>query len=607
MKKLNLLLLLSSFGLLTACGQNSHGSNTPTQYTPEQILNNFLNKIDENNYSIDSPDYLHTDVYSDEFIRISLLGSVYYYMNTNPQELYYAKAYEDDTELDISKISFRGKQKALEAAPSEYLISHWKEQCQDNIWEVFTNHPDDELRFSLVNDSNIFAQVLGNLGNVPHEFKADVTTIDVVMDNPVPTKANIEINFDEEVEDIKGPLVTTINFGIKREKTIVDSWLEDPNRTYPKSKTSWDDNDEFAFNSVFYRIRSDKMDDVIPFPSEFASRTFYRYPNETFVMNFYATDTLAKKEDVDKYTSKLIKDYGYEKHSELIDGVIVDRYDKFLYDYEDIYHAYSSIYISYTEEDGVELLLEQSYNQIKYQGRGSLNYFLKDMKFLPLPQSDYLTNYEFYDETFIQNESYMFLTTYKKALNVTIKYTNEAQAEAYLEAYYTALEEQGFNRKNSYISKTTGEQYSSRLSVGLDGENIHMVFWYVEYYSDEYAIDWMNSYQFPLIDVTNHESLIKDATLYYMYDAGIYQKDILSIDLEFFTVDERETYASSYIDTLLANGFVQYDPISLRIARRDTAYYNASKGIIVAFDNRLINNQNIDFHLIKVSDDFQPK
>lgn len=608
MKKANIVLFLSSLALLAACGgkPSDSGSNTPSTYTPEQILNNLFNKIDEHHYSIDTPDFLHVDLYSDEFLSVNLLGEVSYYMNTNPQELYYVNMLEDETELDISRIRFRGKIKAIEAeAPNEYMINYWKSWTGENLWNEFTNYPDDPLRFALIKGESIYSQVLSKIGSIPNEYKNYVSSVDLVLDQEMPTSVNIVTTFEDEIE--VEPMTTTIKFDLKREKTIVDSWLNDENRTYPAPKTKWDDADEFAFNSVFRRIREDQMDEVVPFPSEFATRTFYRYPNENFMgMTFYATDTLAKKEDMDKYLANLVKNYGYEKHNVIINGVVIDRYDKFLYDYQEIYHAYASIYVEYNEGEGVELLVEQNYNEINYQGRGALNNFLKDMNFPALEQADYLIDFEFSDETLIQNEGYLFLTPYKKALNVRIRHNNEAEAVNYLEAYYNLLEEQGFYRNISFISKTFGEEKAARLTSAYDEEYIYMLFWYIEYYDDDYATDWMNSYQFPLLDVKNNNSTTKDALLNFIYDSGVYHADALSIDVALADMDERETFLESYTQNLLADGFKEYEPVALKIARRDTAYYNEEKGLIVACNAKIQTAPNIAFLLIKVTDDFSP-
>lgn len=606
MKKTKILLILSTLGLLTACsGALNPDSGSVTPIEPEEILNNFFNKIDEHNYTIDNADYLHVYEYSDEFLSVNVLGSVSYYMNTNPLELYYLHIDEFETELDVDDIQFRGKTKAVESDTAQaYLINYWRDMAGENIWDSFTNHPTDPLRFTIVKESQIYTQMVGYIGAVPGEYKTAIDCVDLVLDKEVPTSARIEINFIDEAE--AEPIITNIKFNIERKATIVDSWLNDPNRKYPETKTKWDDADKFAFNSVFRGVHSDKLDEIIPFPSEFATRTFYRYANATFVdMNFYGTDTLATKENVDKYAENLVKNYGYEKHSERIDGVYVDRYDKFLYDYQDIYHSYASIYIEYVEGEGVSFLAKQNYNEIKYEGRGSLNYFLKDMNFPELGQNDYLTTYEFFDETLIQNDGYIFMTTYKKAYEVQISYTNYTQAVAYVNDYYDLLESQGFraNEFRSFASKQDGESSSSRITTAIDGEYVHMLFWYIEYYTDEYATSWMDDYGFPAIDMSLN-TLTKDARLYYIYDANVYQEDAIAIDVELASNEEREAYIEDYVTQLLANGFEEYDHLLLKVPRRNTAFYNAEKRIIVAFND--VNGNNIPFHLIKVADDFEP-
>ena len=63
---------------------------------------------------------------------------------------------------------------------------------------------------------------------------------------------------------------------------------------------------------------------------------------------------------------------------------------------------------------------------------------------------------------------------------------------------------------------------------------------------------------------------------------------------------------TSFVLRLLnEEGFEEVDARKVKVARRDTAFYNASKGLIIAYNDN--NTQQIvNFHLIKVADSFSP-
>ena len=187
-------------------------------------------------------------------------------------------------------------------------------------------------------------------------------------------------------------------------------------------------------------------------------------------------------------------------------------------------------------------------------------------------------------------------------------FDDAAEAQEYLDSYYDVLIADGFikSASSAYISKDAGEEYSARLDSDVIDGKVYIEFWYTEYLSDEEVVSWMDGYDFPSIDVAHLETIARDATKYYEYDSNVYQNDILSLDVTFASVDERNEYMTSFVLRLLnEEGFEEVDARKVKVARRDTAFYNASKGLIIAYNDN--NTQQIvNFHLIKVADSFSP-
>ena len=607
-KTKSILLTLAGTLLLTAC----HGGNPSSEEsqsnkketTPEEIINNFFHQIQGSNYSIESPDFYTADVFSKDLVHLDFDGYDDYFMSFNGNELY-SLALDDGNQFDDHNIKFLGKGRAVEAKDAfPYLLDSWGYYVSDNLWDTFTTHADDPLRFT-IDKASLGGHIVEYVASIPGAYKGSVDTIDLILNQENPTAASIEIDFTDESVPMKK---VDIKFGIEKKDLVVDAWLNNENRPYPETQEGWVNEDAVAFDAVYNQTLEHAMNEAIPFPSEFKTRTFYRYPNYFGdAPTFFITDTLATKEGYEKYVSNLVGKYGFEKHQEMIDGVLVDRYDKLLYTYRDIYLTYSSIYIEFTSE-GVSMKAEQTYNPITFKGRDGVNSFLEKMHFQTFPQADFLTSFIAYDDTLEQSESYTFLTPYTRSLRVEVAHHDINQSEAYLNQYYEDLEKQGFVRSpnSPFISKEE-EGYSSRMTCGLSEDTIYFEFWYMEYMKDDDVLAWMNRYGFPTIDVKTLYATAKDATKYYQYDALVYQKDILALDVVFHSVDERNNYRTSFVLNLINNeGFVEWDnPHKLKIARRDTAFYNASKGLIIAYDDNAT-NAFVDFHLIKVADDFEP-
>ena len=611
-KNKSILLTLLGSLLLAACNATNPSSEeipdsgqTPSsQKEPEEIIHNFFRQIQGNNYSIQSPGFYTAEVFSQDLVHLDFEGYDSYFMTLNRNELY-SLALDDGDPLDDHDIKFLGKGKAVEAKDAyPYLLDSWGYYISENLWDTFTTHPDDPLRFTIDKES-LGGHIVEYVASIPGAYKASIDTIDLILNQENPTAASIEIDFIDESIPTKN---VDIVFGIEKKDLVVDAWLNNDNRDYPATQEAWTEEDAVAFDAVYNQTVEHIMNEAVPFPNEFKTRTFYRYPNYFGEeASFFITDTLATKEGYEEYVANLVKKYGFEKHQETIDGVSVDRYDKLLYTYRDIYLTYSSIYIEYTDE-GVSMKAEQTYNPITFQGRDAVNSFLEKMHFIAFPQEDCLTSFLAYDDTLEQSESYSFITPYTRSLRVEIRHNDMNQSETYLNQYYQDLEKEGFVRSpnSPFISKEE-EEYSSRMTCGLSEDTIYFEFWYMEYMKDDDVLAWLDQYGFPTIDVKHLNATAKDSTRYYQYDALVYQKDILALDVSFNSADERNDFMTAFVLNLINHeGFVEWDdPKKLKVARRDTAFYNASKGLIIAYDDNAT-NAFVDFHLIKVADDFEP-
>ncbi|MBO7120912.1 MAG: hypothetical protein J6V79_00775 [Bacilli bacterium] len=586
---------------------NSSSSETSSLHQgdePEDLLGRFFDKVEMDNYSIVAPVY-SAYVYNEDLVHLAYDGGYnYYYMTLNKNELYYLDM-EDGETLNEQNIVFLGKGHAVynDDAFARLLLS-WEVYLSNNIWDTFTNHPDDPLRFTIEMDG-LGGHILENLATVPGAYKNSVESVDLVLNDKDPTGAKVEVLYStDEIETT----VVEITFGIEKKPLAVDPWLNNENRYYPAVQTEWGEQDLMTFVMTFNQTVTERMDEAVPFPREFATRTFHRY-GTAYGSNqiFFITDTLATKEGYENYMKTLVEQKGFERHKEIVDGVGVDRFDKMLYSFRDKYFLYSSIYLEYTDE-GVNMIVKPTYNDITFLGRDVINTLIDDMHFPALPANPHLTSFLAHDDTFAQCEGYWFANPYTQCYMLEIDHDDAAEAQEYLDSYYDVLIADGFikSASSAYISKDAGEEYSARLDSDVIDDKVYIEFWYTEYLSDEEVASWMDGYDFPSIDVAHLETIARDATKYYEYDSNVYQKDILSLDVTFASVDERNEYMTSFVLRLLnEEGFEEVDARKVKVARRDTAFYNASKGLIIAYNDN--NTQQIvNFHLIKVADSFSP-
>ena len=522
-------------------------------------------------------------------------------MTVNNDETYMTTY--DDNGIDIDSISYEGEGLA-NTVLSEMSLSNWIEYTKENIWDCFTNYTDNKLKF-LVLDQNIRNQILNNWSNIPYGIMGRVDSVNLVMGNENSTNASIVISFNDDGDYLEDSVIN-INFDVKKPDTLPsDVWVNNENRKYPKAMTEWADTMETTFSAVFDQTLVSRMDEILPFP-DFDTRTF------TVLSNSFNVDSIIKfrdknatVEDMDSYIRKLVNESGYERNYKEKD---VLRYDLMIRNYKDIYYSYATFYIEY--DNGVNMVLTKTYNEISYNGRNTVNSFLKNMNFLELEKDDTLSNFEAVDLTFAEIEGYSYLASYDRVLSVSIDFDDYDKAIDYMEKYSDDLVNMGYYKNPT--SETNYHSFESDLvknsfSYYIDSstKQIYLIFRYTEYIDDITGKELIINMGLPEIDLESYESHCKDISKFYEIQYNLKHELVLDVDLTFESAAKKEAYLNAYAELLTNDSFEYYDnPLLVKVPYKAHAFYNREKRLIIAFN--FDDSNMLSLHLIKVTADFEP-
>lgn len=604
--------LIPVFGLfslaLCACSNPTNNNDNKDNQKPEErtntsedILNNFMNKVKSNKYEIEKENFLKITSYSSDLVYVDYYNSSnFVYMTVNQDETYMT-TYEDNN-LDTTNLKYVGEG-SVSNLLSDTLLSLWVDYSKENIWDCFTNYQDNKLKFLII-DQGIKNEILDKWSNISKGIVGRIESMDLVLNNEDSTSAQIITKFNSDGAYIEDNIIN-INFEVERKDNLPsDVWVNNDNRVYPEAMTKWNDDMETSFGAVFDQTLVSKMNEIMPFP-DYATRTFM-IDNNSFMSNgtISMRDKNATKDQMNNYISKLIQ-AGYERNYSEKD---VLRYDLLIREYDNQYFSYATFYLEY--DNGINMVVTKNYNEIKYNGRTTINSFLKNMNFHELDKDNNLTSFEATDLTFAEIEGYSYLSLYNKVLNVTVSYDNYLAAEEYMDNYCSLLEAMGYIRSES--SDSNYHSFESELCknsfsymVDPSTNNIYIIFRYMSYIEDSIAKDIINNMGFPQISLETFNSTCKDITKFYEIQYNLKHELVLDLTLEFESVAKKEEFLDAYRVLLENDSFEYYDnPILVKVPYKAHAFYNSTKRLIIAFN--FDDSNLLSLHLIKVSAGFEP-
>lgn len=608
---LALVLLAASF-LLASCQKASESEDSidaslglSNPISSERAMENFLAKIRENNYSVSNKGVLKISVFSEDLVYFSGRNNLVY-MTVNRKDDHKTETFVgllDDDILTAEEISFYDEGHATEAI-SEKLLNCWEDYANGNVWDLFTNFPDEPLKFLII-DETLKLQILENFSGMGTFTSDRPDEMTLLLDAEDPTSAKISITFVSG----NNPVNVGITFGIERPSDLPsDAWVNDESRTYPAPKTAWNDYDEVAFNAVFnqgYDIETQLM----PFPA-FATYAFLRDPLATEYYNqIRIRDSRATEADLNAYKEKLIQS-GFVLETEILEnGSEPDCYHKLLKDFGDGFYSYSSIYLEYN--DGIDIAVKKYYNHKEYEGRDAVNGVILSRGFLPLDADDAMTAYQGLDFTYEFVEGLGGLFTYDLVFDVNIAYEDEDAAEAYLNAYLQKLLDAGYKEVGEALYELGSETYQNKVAYNAEYRSVGMLqfrFKGQKYLSSEEADAALQAAGFPPMELEQYNSTCKEITLMFKLMYNLDHKAVYSVALNFETPDDMLNFMDGYIDgKLIPDGYMRImNPVIVKVPYKNAAYYNAEKGLIVAFNEPSLDSTFVSFEMIRVHDGFEP-
>ncbi len=585
MKKLKKLLIALAVLCLCLTGCQS---NTPTpspspepepELSPAEIsekaMDNFLAKIHDGKYTIDSKNFIKIYVYSKDLVWFDYVDEVYHdfaAMSVN-NEVFQGFLDEDG----LRNITFLTEGQAIDAANSR-LPGYWlnEEVSEGNIYNLFYNQPEEPLTF-VSHEESVKRSMLSyaGYGETALRLMGDVY---LEMNDIDPTVVHLKATVDDDVvarieyDDID----IVITFGEAKDCEAAEAWMKAPE--YPEARTAWTDTDMFVLDSVFLPGYGEA---AMPFPT-FAS--YAMTMDQNFVMTDEAAirDSRATEQDLADYI-ELLKKEGFEETKIVEDGVEKTVYRRML---REAYSCYSQIEATYN--NGVNLVAKKAYDFPVYDDLDAVNAVIKNQGFTELPASENFVSLKGTDRANELTESWLYFFDYDLYLYVDIDFKDMDEMTEYLDQYVATLVKSGFtpvyesdeDEEVSYYASP--DENSSFRYMMMDEDSVSLLYKSEAIISAEEAEKRIAEAGFPEIDL--HDPITcRDLVPFEKVRDGHDYKIYLAFGQTFETTDEAEEFLNAYEAKLNEAGFGRVNPGEAG-SRKTVAIYNEEKDMLVGLD-----------------------
>ncbi len=584
--------------ILTACkGKTPSDGGEPST---EQAMENFLNKLEEGNYTMNAEGYLKTTAYSRDLVYFEYVEDHFTdlaVMSVNNET--FQAALKDG---GLENVRFVTEGQAIDVA-REKLVSAWIDLSQGNIYNLFYNMQEEPLKFVSYDDT-LKDNVRMLVGNPDTSLRL-MHEVYLVLDQEDPTVVHIQAEVDDDVvarmyyDDID----IVITFGEAEANAAAEAWMKNP--IYPEARSGWTQEDAFIFNSV---LMTNNGEEIIPFP-DFAS---YALTNDgqNFVLEDRITirDSHASEENVKDYIASLLAAGFTEVKETGQDGTEVTCYHRML---REEYQCYTSIYVDY--DDGFNLVGKKYYDFPTYDDLGAVNEQIKASGYPELPASDAIASVHATNRANETIESWLYLFDYDLVLYVDIPCEDESALGDYLEDYSQALLDAGFyateedetDEQEDVINLMKTENKPTNLNAMLgmepdemletkngfanfryhfDDGKVTLLFKAQHYYTPEETSAMIVAAGFPQITFPYNEyfssrDMKKFAKVLYGKDA----KAFVGVNLTFADTAEAESFLNDLEAALNAAGYDRENP-DVAGTRKQIAIANPSLDRIVGID-----------------------
>ena len=571
----------------------------------EAAMDNFLAKVEEGNYVIESAGFLKTTVASEDQVTFEYAEDMYNdfaVMSVNNEVF---QAFFD--EEGMKDAAFIGEGTAMDMASSR-LLSYWLDPAvsDGNIYNLFYNTQENPLSF--VSYEPIVKKTVGALAGYGDSTLKLMHEVYLTLDAEDPTSAHITAEMDDDVVARIFPddIDIIVTFGNAETNALADAWMTSP--VYPEAPTQWSDGDYFVFNSVFIQPYGY---DALPFPS-FASYAFL-IDGENFVWDDQVSirDSHATQEDIDAYLA-LLESEGFEKAEETgEDGLTQTWYRKLI---RPKYNCYVSVNVKYN--NGADLIARKWYDMASYDTLEDINAVLSENGYPVLPESEAISEVSALDHADEATEGWLYFFTYDTVLYTDMAFADDDAARAYVEQYKEALADAGFTLEANDEPEVEEEESHHQLGEDLSEFNFKALKDDVSTDPDERYVSANNYADFRYLMKGDGQVTLRFKAEAYINaeeakglisEAGIPAPDLTEpigcrdlVDFEkarydkdyklFFTVSQdyadnaaAEAFLDGYTPVLEDAGFLPVSPGNVGTLK-NFAWYNEETGQAVCFD-----------------------
>lgn len=536
------ILVMSLVFLLAGCEFKTRPETEPGEADAEVAMENFLDKIADCNYIIETKDYAKISVCSPDAVYVDYSYRHYqdFAILTLDNKTYRVNL----EEREVDSVYYYGEDCAIDTVGDSLLHQLLNyEVTGGNIWNIFYNVEGNNLQF--VSYSEAMQELLIKIAGIGPMAVSRMQEIYLTLNAENPTEAHLTMSFSEgytPLDDID----VRIKFGLAGNDWRYKEWLEDENRMMPAAITEWDGNHETVLETVFFHGYGLK---AVPFTT-FATYAFTMdFANFVYSEQVVIRDANATLDAMNEYIA-LLKEKGFEEK-------VVDGETCYLLPLRAETHCYSAIYLEYN--DGVDMLAEKYYDEPIYEAFDEANAKVQEKGFIPMTEP---TDFEFMyavDKHDAEIEGYLFLFDYDLMLYEFYAYDNEDDVIDYLDAYIELLLDAGFNPIIDNFAEGTGVSYyqlktptsSISFRYHFNGDGTVIFLYKSEKYIDPVEVnELLASKNFPTLNGGQIQNS-RDITQFHYYEFGNTYEQVLTVTVQFETEAEAIAFLDQYADTAL--------------------------------------------------------
>ena len=465
---------------------------------------------------------------------------------------------------EIKGVMFVDKGLARKVA-EQNLPSYWFNEAElgKNIWDMFemTQPNDGKLHYRVKNNDETIRNSMGAFLGYSVTAVHGLSSINMEFDKEDVTKVTLTARYVDGTSPTPKDVSATINFGSATTSELAESWMADPNRMMPADIGEagvWNGNPLIAIDSMLMLHNATEADAYVPFADFMSYAVWTNLGSISSETGAIIRDYHGTIRDVENYKEKLL-----EQEFTLKTTPAGDPYYTKILRAKGSYGVYVRIEVEY--DHGFTLNINREYEVYKFNTRNALNALIDGKGFAEFPETEAVHGWFGEDEYFLQTENWAYFYNYTLYPVVELRYTDEEDAVAYLEAYGKSLEELGFERGKTSSTLDTWEYIDKDVDLAFKyvvdkAGTIEILLKRNEFDDAAVMKSTMEAAGFPTIDITAGKFVTTEDHKKFEYFYHSVKCDSAYRNTYYFeTNDEAKQFLADYEKTLRDAGFQKKD------------------------------------------------